>query len=208
MAAKKDKAFDLQLKLLMIGDSGVGKTCLLMQYASKTFIRTFITTIGIDFKIKTVNIDGKVVKLQIWDTAGQDRFRTITTSYFRGSHGILLVYDVTDRNSFNNVESWMEQIHTHADVNVNKVLIGNKCDLESQRAVSTKEGQDLAKKYGINFFETSASQNTNVDECFMDLATECVKRIADDGPDDEDTKKVEIGRISDEDKKNKGCCGK
>ena len=107
MAAKDGRTFDLQVKLLMIGDSGVGKTCLLLRYANDSFSPTFITTIGIDFKIKTVPIDNHVVKLQIWDTAGQERFRTITTSYFRGAQGILLVYDVTDRGSFENVSNWM-----------------------------------------------------------------------------------------------------
>ena len=207
MAEKRDKNFDLQLKLLMIGDSGVGKTCLLMQYSSKKFIRTFITTIGIDFKIKTINVDGKVVKLQIWDTAGQDRFRTITVSYFRGAQGILLVYDVTDRNSFNNVENWMEQIKQHSDDNVNLILVGNKCDLESQRAVSTKEGQDLAKKHGIHFFETSASTDTNVDECFEDLAKACVERLANDDK-DSDEEEANVVSITSEQKAKKGCCGK
>ena len=129
MAAAKDgRTFDLQVKLLMIGDSGVGKTCLLLRYANDSFSPTFITTIGIDFKIKTVPIDNHVVKLQIWDTAGQERFRTITTSYFRGAQGILLVYDVTDRGSFENISNWVGQIEQHADINVTKVLVGNKCD--------------------------------------------------------------------------------
>lgn len=175
MAAAK-KNFDMQIKFLMIGDSGVGKTCLLIQYASKKFIKTFITTIGIDFKAKTIQVQGKTVKLQIWDTAGQERFRTITTSYVRGSEGILLVYDITDRNSFDSISSWMEQISQHADVNVNKILIGNKCDLEAQRAVSTEEGRQLAEKFGIPFAETSAQTNTNVEEVFMTLAEAVVQR--------------------------------
>jgi Ras-related protein Rab-8A len=102
--------FDMQIKLLMIGDSGVGKTCLLLRYANDSFSPTFITTIGIDFKIKNIELDSKRIKLQIWDTAGQERFRTITTSYFRGAQGILLVYDVTDRGSFNSIRNWVGQI--------------------------------------------------------------------------------------------------
>jgi len=109
--------------------AGVGKTCLLLRYANDTFSPTFITTIGIDFKIKTIDISGKKVKLQIWDTAGQERFRTITQSYFRGAQGILLVFDVMDRTSFNNVRTWMESIDQHADKSVNRILIGNKCDM-------------------------------------------------------------------------------
>ncbi|KAJ1416552.1 small GTPase superfamily, partial [Ochromonadaceae sp. CCMP2298] len=131
--AGRDNAFDMQIKLLMIGDSGVGKTCLLLRYANDSFSPTFITTIGIDFKIKNIQLDGKRIKLQIWDTAGQERFRTITTSYFRGAQGILLVYDVTDRNSFISIRNWVAQIQMHADVNVNKILIGNKCDVQDQR---------------------------------------------------------------------------
>ena len=112
------RPFDLQIKLLMIGDSAVGKTSLLLRYANDTFSSTFITTIGIDFKIKTVDLDGRRVKLQIWDTAGQEQFRTITRSYFRGAQGIVLVYDITDRRTFNSVRSWMAQITDHADQQV------------------------------------------------------------------------------------------
>jgi len=117
-----NRPYDLQIKLLMIGDSAVGKTSLLLRYANDTFSSTFITTIGIDFKIKTVHLSGKKVKLQIWDTAGQEQFRTITRSYFRGAQGIVLVYDITDRRTFNSVRSWMAQITDHADQQVNKVL--------------------------------------------------------------------------------------
>jgi len=155
--------FDMQIKLLMIGDSGVGKTCLLLRYANDSFSPTFITTIGIDFKIKNIELDGKRIKLQIWDTAGQERFRTITTSYFRGAQGILLVYDVTDRGSFNSITNWVGQIGQHADVAVNKILIGNKCDMEDQRVVSFEEGKQLASEFGIQFFETSAKNDMNVE---------------------------------------------
>ena len=123
---------------------GVGKTCLLLRYANESFSPTFITTIGIDFKIKNIALGGKRIKLQIWDTAGQERFRTITTSYFRGAQGILLVYDVTDRQTFLSIRNWVQQIQVHADVNVNKVLIGNKCDMED-RSVDTEEGAALAQ---------------------------------------------------------------
>ena len=119
---------------------GVGKTCLLLRYASESFSPTFITTIGIDFKIKNIQLHGKRIKLQIWDTAGQERFRTITTSYFRGAQGILLVYDVTDRQTFLSIRNWVQQIQMHADVNVNKVLIGNKCDLTDQKVISSEMG--------------------------------------------------------------------
>lgn len=115
--------------------SGVGKSCLLLRYSDDSFTSSFITTIGIDFKIKSIAIDDAKVKLQIWDTAGQERFRTITTAYYRGAMGILLVYDVADENSFNNVRNWMRQIEQNAAENVNRVLIGNKCDVDDNDRV-------------------------------------------------------------------------
>eukprot|EP00624_Nannochloropsis_granulata_P001086 evm.model.NODE_1488_length_24496_cov_18.726200.7 len=179
--ARQENPFDMQIKLLMIGDSGVGKTCLLLRYANDSFSPTFITTIGIDFKIKNLELDGKRIKLQIWDTAGQERFRTITTSYFRGAQGILLVYDVTDRRSFESIRNWVGQIQQHADVHVNKILIGNKCDMTPQRVVTTEEGQTLANDFGIQFFETSAKNDINVEKSFVTIAREVKNRMLVDG---------------------------
>lgn len=173
--------YDMQIKLLMIGDSGVGKTCLLLRYANDSFSPTFITTIGIDFKIKNVDIDGKRVKLQIWDTAGQERFRTITTSYFRGAQGIVLVYDVTDRRSFESIRNWISQIQQHADVHVNKILVGNKCDMVDEKVVSTEEGKKLAKEFGMDFWEASAKNDTNVEQCFLTIARSVKDRLVADG---------------------------
>merc|ERR1712196_624138 len=154
--------------------------CLLLRYANQSFSPTFITTIGIDFKIKNIELDGKRIKLQIWDTAGQERFRTITTSYFRGAQGILLVYDVADRTSFNSIRNWIAQIQQHADINVNKILVGNKCDVDS-RKVTTEEGEKLAAEYGVQFFETSAKSDVNVDTAFEAIAREVKTRLLADG---------------------------
>ena len=201
--ASSSRPFDLQIKLLMIGDSAVGKTSLLLRYANDTFSSTFITTIGIDFKIKTIDLDGKRVKLQIWDTAGQEQFRTITRSYFRGAQGIVLVYDITDRATFNSVRSWMSQINDHADAQVNRVLIGNKCDYESARQVSTEEGQRLAQEYGVNFFETSAKNDVNVTECFTTIAREAKARIPTDAAAKQPGHRINSNKASG----NKaGCC--
>lgn len=161
--------------------AGVGKTCLLLRYANDSFSPTFITTIGIDFKIKNVEIDTKRIKLQIWDTAGQERFRTITTSYFRGAQGILLVYDVTDRRSFESIRNWISQIQQHADVHVNKILVGNKCDMLDEKVVSTEEGQKLAKEFGIEFWEASAKNDINVEQSFICLARAVKDRLVADG---------------------------
>jgi Ras-related protein Rab-8A len=190
----------------MIGDSGVGKTCLLLRYASESFSPTFITTIGIDFKIKNIQLDGKRIKLQIWDTAGQERFRTITTSYFRGAQGILLVYDVTDRQTFLSIRNWVAQIQMHADVNVNKILIGNKCDIVEGRSVSTEEGEALAKEYNIQFFETSAKQDINVERAFLLIASNVKDRLVNDGNNGFNNagRKVDVSAAAE--KKKSGCC--
>jgi len=172
----RQAAYDYLIKLLMIGDSGVGKSCLLLRFSDDSFTTSFITTIGIDFKIKTVEIDGKRVKLQIWDTAGQERFRTITTAYYRGAMGILLVYDITDEQSFLNIRNWIRNIEQHASDSVQKILIGNKCDMTDDRIITKDRGQELADEYGIKFYETSAKTDQNVKEAFIAIATDIVEK--------------------------------
>jgi Ras-related protein Rab-8A len=194
----------LQIKLLLIGDSGVGKSCCLLRFSEDSFTPSFITTIGIDFKIRTIELDGKRVKLQIWDTAGQERFRTITTAYYRGAMGILLVYDVTDERSFNStsvlhllrtnrcpfllsaqlltnidIRTWFQNVEQHATEGVNKILIGNKCDWEDKRVISEEQGQALADELGIPFLEVSAKSNINIDKAFYSLAADIKKRLID-----------------------------
>ncbi|CAO3657132.1 unnamed protein product [Mucor hiemalis] len=168
MTTAKSASYDYLIKLLLIGDSGVGKSCLLLRFSDDSFTPSFITTIGIDFKIRTIELDGKRIKLQIWDTAGQERFRTITTAYYRGAMGILLVYDTTDEN-----------LLEHASEGVNKILIGNKCDMEDKRVITKEQGQTLANELGIRFMETSAKANIGVEEAFFDLARDIKKRLID-----------------------------
>mmetsp|Transcript_20454 Transcript_20454/g.47836 ORF Transcript_20454/g.47836 Transcript_20454/m.47836 type:complete len:210 (-) Transcript_20454:230-859(-) len=175
--ASKSTSYDYLIKLLLIGDSGVGKSCLLLRFSDDAFNTSFITTIGIDFKIRTVELDGKRCKLQIWDTAGQERFRTITTAYYRGAMGILLVYDITDEQSFSNIRNWMRQIEQHASDSVNKVLIGNKCDMVEKKKVDTARGQALADEFGVKFFETSAKNNIMVEQAFLTIARDVMKRL-------------------------------
>lgn len=164
--------------------AGVGKTCLMLRYAQGTFSETFITTVGIDYKYKFIEIDGKKVRLEIWDTAGQERFKAITRSYLRGAQGILCVYDVTDPASFDHVSNWMLQIKQYADLKVEKVLIGNKCDLTSRRAVTEEDGRQLAERSDrIPFFECSAKQETNVKEAFETLASKVLSNLAVQTPD-------------------------
>merc|ERR1712115_700669 len=164
------QAYDYLIKLLLIGDSGVGKSCLLLRFSDDSFTPSFITTIGIDFKIRTIELDGKRVKLQIWDTAGQERFRTITTAYYRGAMGIMLVYDITNEKSFDNIKNWIRNIEEHASADVEKMILGNKCDMNDRRQVSKERGEELAIEYGIKFMETSAKASINVEEAFYTLA--------------------------------------
>lgn len=155
---------------MLIGDSGVGKTCILFRFSEDAYDTTFISTIGIDFKIRTIDLDGKKIKLQIWDTAGQERFRTITTAYYRGAMGIMLVYDITNEKSFENIKNWIRNIEENASADVEKMLLGNKCELEEKRQVSKERGEQLAVEYGIKFLETSAKAGTRVEEAFDTLA--------------------------------------
>ncbi|XP_032753772.1 ras-related protein Rab-13 isoform X2 [Rattus rattus] len=139
------KAYDHLFKLLLIGDSGVGKTCLIIRFAEDNFNSTYISTIGIDFKIRTVEIEGKRIKLQVWDTAGQERFKTITTAYYRGAMGIILVYDITDEKSFENIQNWMKSIKENASAGVERLLLGNKCDMEAKRKVQREQAERVSQ---------------------------------------------------------------
>ena len=170
------KQKELLYKILLLGDSSVGKTCFLMRYADNTFQEIHMSTIGLDYKLKNVQIDdGKIVKIQIWDTAGQDRFRSITKNYYKGAHGIILLYDVTSRKTFENVKNWVTQIKEEVSDKVTIILVGNKIDDESNRKVSTEEGEQMAKECGLNFFETSAKSGINIDTTFNELVKKIVE---------------------------------
>ena len=157
--------------LVLIGDSGVGKSCLLLRFADDKWTDSYISTIGVDFKIRTIDLDGKTIKLQIWDTAGQERFRTISSTYYRGAHGIIVVYDVTNRASFDNVKRWLTEIDKYAREGVNKLLVGNKCECDDTvRQVPTAEGKSFAESVSLNFLETSAKAGTFVDTAFLMMA--------------------------------------
>ena len=192
--------YDYLFKLLIIGESGVGKTCLLLRFTDDSFTATHLTTIGIDFKIKIINLENKLIKLQIWDTAGQERFRTITKTYYKGAHGIILTYDVTDANSFKNIRNWIKQIEANAQTSVKIVLVGNKCD-KPDRVVTKEEGKKLADDHNMSFFETSVKTNQNVTEVFNFLTKEILESNA--GKTEGGGKKLEK-----KDNKNdkKGCC--
>lgn len=171
------KAYDYLFKLLLIGDSGVGKTSVLFRFSDDAFNSTFISTIGIDFKIRTIELGDKKIKLQIWDTAGQERFRTITTAYYRGAMGILLVYDITNEKSFENIKTWIKNIEQHASADVEKMILGNKCDMEDKRKITKEQGEQLAKEYNVKFMETSAMNRTNVEKAFTEIASDIKSKM-------------------------------
>lgn len=186
MAPAQAKTYDeIKIKLMMIGDTCVGKTSLLLRYAEDEYNSNVLATIGIDFKIKTVELEGQRVKMQIWDTAGQERFKTITQAYYRGAQGIFLIYDITQLHTFENIRQWVENIKRHAEnggERVNKILIGNKCDMDTQRKVTFEDGEKLREDCGIDhFFETSAKSNIGVQEAFTKLASVVTKRLIADG---------------------------
>jgi len=185
--------YDYLFKLLLIGDSGVGKSCLLLRFADDTYTESYISTIGVDFKIRTIELDGKTIKLQIWDTAGQERFRTITSSYYRGAHGIIVVYDVTDQVSFNNVKQWLQEIDRYASENVTKLLVGNKCDLTTKKVVDKDAAKEFADSKSIPFLETSAKNSTNVEQAFLTMAREIKNRMGNTGPRDGNKPALTVG---------------
>jgi len=158
-------------KILLIGDSSVGKSCILGRFCDNNFNNNFLSTIGVDFKLKNVELEDTIVKLQIWDTAGQERFRNITRSYYRGAHGIIFVYDITNQTSFSNINQfWLKEVERYSSENVYKILVGNKIDKQSDRVVPTEDGKALADSLGIEFVETSAKDSTNINETFEKIA--------------------------------------
>lgn len=176
--------YDYLFKLLLIGNSAVGKSSILLRFSDNIFNESFLPTIGVDFKIKTCNLQGKTIKLQIWDTAGQERFKTITSSYYKGANGIILTYDITDKQSFQDVDNWLEEVEKFAKPNVVKLLVGNKCDLESQRQVTAEEGKELADKMGVQFLETSAKSSINIEPAFIAMAKEIKENVQKSGDDE------------------------
>ncbi|CAJ2641511.1 ras-related protein RABC1-like [Trifolium pratense] len=170
MDSSSNQEFDYLFKLLMIGDSGVGKSSLLLCFTADAF-EDLSPTIGVDFKVKYVTVEGKKLKLAIWDTAGQERFRTLTSSYYRGAQGIIMAYDVTRRDTFTNLsEVWAKEVELYStNPDCIKMLVGNKVDKESDRAVTKKEGTDFAREYGCLFIECSAKTRVNVQHCFEEL---------------------------------------
>jgi len=164
-------------KYIIIGDTGVGKSCLLLQFTDKRFQPVHDLTIGVEFGARMITIDNRQIKLQIWDTAGQESFRSITRSYYRGAAGALLVYDITRRETFNHLTRWLEEARQNANQSMVIMLIGNKSDLDHRRQVSRDEGEKFAKEHGLVFLETSAKTAANVEEAFIHTAQKIYENI-------------------------------
>lgn len=169
---------DYVFKVVLIGDSAVGKSQILSRFARDEFSLDSKATIGVEFQTRTVVIEHKSVKAQIWDTAGQERYRAVTSAYYRGAVGAMLVYDITKRQTFDHVPRWLEELRNHADNNIVIMLVGNKCDLDNLRAVPTEDAKEFAQKEGLFFLETSAMEATNVETAFLTVLTEIFKIVS------------------------------
>lgn len=209
--SSKSKDYDYLFKLVLIGDSGVGKSCLLLRFADDAFTESYISTIGVDFRFRTVKMDKKTVKLQIWDTAGQERFRTITSAYYRGADGIIMVYDTTSSDSFDHVNDWLKEVNRYASEGTCKLLVGNKCDRTADRAVTTEQAKEFADDLGVAFLETSAKTAKNVEEAFLTMAGELIKqreaKVAANGGKEKSESRGKVSLTSGQKAGNSsGCC--
>ena len=192
-------------KVLLLGDSTVGKTCFLMKYTDKSFQEIHMSTIGLDYRLKTMTLkNGKTVKLQIWDTAGQDRFKAITKNYYKSANGIIIIYDITSLQTYENVKVWIEQIREEAPQNVVIYIAGNKIDLEEERKVKTEEGQKLAEEYGFPFLETSAKNDININETFENLVEDIDKIYSKSGTNN--GVGIKKNKVYKGNKNKNGCC--
>ena len=206
--------FEFLIKLVVIGDTGVGKTNFIFQFTEGKFSPIHVATIGFDHKSKIINLSNtkKKIKLQIWDTAGQERYRSITSSYYKGSHGCFIVYDITNESSFENVDKWYEQAQKEASKDVSIVLVGNKCDLENDRKISKEKGEEKAKNFNCPFFETSALSKIKIEDIFTEMVNNIYERTG--GVKNEEDDDIEIINENDKavnlnaekPKEKKGCC--
>ncbi|KAH7689469.1 Small GTPase superfamily ARF/SAR type protein [Dioscorea alata] len=176
--AELNQRIDYVFKVVLIGDSAVGKSQLLARFSRDEFSLDSKATIGVEFQTRTLAIDHKTVKAQIWDTAGQERYRAVTSAYYRGAVGAMLVYDITKRQSFDHITRWLEELRGHADKNIVIMLVGNKCDLGTLRAVPTEDAKEFAQSENLFFMETSALESTNVESAFLTVLTEIYRIVS------------------------------
>ena len=207
-----DDSYDLLYKIIIIGDSNVGKSNILSRYTKDQFQGNSKATVGVELGTKFVKVEGVGAKLQIWDTAGQERYRSLTSSYYKGCHGCFIVYDITNEASFESINTWYEQAVKEAGKEVSIILVGNKCDLESERKISKEKGEEKAREMNASFFETSALSKVNIDDIFKEIVNNIYQRTKGQKNDDDD----EIEIINENEKainltpqqapEKKGCC--
>ena len=203
----KSKQFDYTFKIVMIGDSGVGKSCILLRFADDKFNENFYATIGVDFRFKNVMVDDKSVKLQIWDTAGQERFKTITSAYYRGADGIIIVYDITDRNSFAHIKDWLDDVNKYTDDNPLKIIVGNKIDLIKDKQINNNDMKTMTAQTGIEIIECSAKDSIKINDLMEIMTKKLIEKKKNEG-NKNTTKSMILNDINNKNKEmnNKGCC--
>ena len=209
-----EEEYEMMVKVILIGDSAVGKTNIMSRFLRGEFLENSKATVGVEFGSKLFNIDGHNIKAQIWDTAGQEKYEAITGAYYKGSKGAFIVYDITRKDTFDNVDKWIHDLKMTSDPKINIILIGNKSDLEDKREVLNEQGEEKARSFGCAFLETSAMNGDNIDKGFEMMVSDIFKKFGDDencDDDDVDIEKVEkgediiLGKDKNQDAK-KGCC--
>ncbi len=203
----KNKDYDYIFKLVLIGDTCVGKSCILVRFSDDIFDDNYVTTIGVDFRFKTMVVKNKVVKIQIWDTAGQERYKAITRAYYKGAKGAFIVYDITRKETFDDIDKWRNELVSSCNKEVTVMLIGNKCDLEDQREITKEQGEEKAKSFGFSFIETSALSGENLEKGFEMLIKEIyqkykVEQRGSDAMDIDGGEEIKIGKTNNK----KKCC--
>ena len=197
------------LKLILVGDSYVGKTNILSKYIKNEFNQSTKSTVGVEFGTKLLKIEDKIIKAQIWDTAGQERYKSITSTYYKGAKGAFIVYDITNRLTFESVDKWIQDLNLNSDKNITLLLIGNKKDLADKRDVTTEEGEEKAKSFGLAFLETSALTGENIDKVFDHILKEVYTKLTIEKKNSGEIDYINIGNnieINDQSEKTSTCC--
>ena len=207
---EEEEEYDYLFKLILVGDSYVGKTNIMSQYIKKEFNLNSKSTVGVEFGTKIIKIDDKIVKAQIWDTAGQERYKSITSAYYKGAKGAFIVYDITCKTTFDSVDRWIQDLSMYGDKNITMLLIGNKSDLENKRQIKKEVGEEKAKEFGLGFIETSACSGVNINKAFKTLLKEICNKYDEEKKnnvelEDDNGNNIEIS-AGDKEVKKKSCC--